>query len=117
MNTEKKPPSVDIVFEKKDPIVKQNINPNKNNENNKTIGKISENEKETVKKIQTKKNRCFSCNKKVGYTGMKCRCEYIFCGNCRYPEQHSCTFDFKTYGKKILEKQNEKIVNNQLETI
>jgi hypothetical protein len=130
MNTEK-PPDIDysseskilknsgIIFEKdpkssisKEPTDKIESNtiitPNKNTEN------LKENSKCT---IQINKNRCWGCNKRVGYTGMECRCNYIFCGNCRYPEQHSCTFDFRAHGRKILEKQNKKIENNQLEEI
>nr|1WG2_A Chain A, zinc finger (AN1-like) family protein [Arabidopsis thaliana] len=43
-------------------------------------------------------NRCFSCNKKVGVMGFKCKCGSTFCGSHRYPEKHECSFDFKEVG-------------------
>lgn len=48
--------------------------------------------------------RCAQCNKKVGFTGIECRCSLVFCGLHRYPEQHSCTFDFKTHDRANLQK-------------
>merc|ERR1711871_1686330 len=49
-----------------------------------------------------KKNRCPICNKKVGFSGIECRCGSIFCPLHRYPDQHQCTFDFKTHDRKTL---------------
>ncbi|KAH9316943.1 hypothetical protein KI387_018712, partial [Taxus chinensis] len=51
-------------------------------------------------------NRCFSCRKRVGLTGFKCRCGNTFCGLHRYAEKHSCTFDFKTAGRESISKAN-----------
>ncbi|EXB37942.1 Zinc finger A20 and AN1 domain-containing stress-associated protein 9 [Morus notabilis] len=42
------------------------------------------------------KNRCKSCNKKVGLTGFRCRCGNLFCGRHRLPEAHACNVDYKT---------------------
>ncbi|KAM7277180.1 hypothetical protein ACFE04_019046 [Oxalis oulophora] len=61
------------------------------------------------------KNRCESCNKKVGLTGFKCRCEKTFCGKHRYPQEHSCSFDFKKADIEILIKQNPVIKADKLE--
>ncbi|KAK0597673.1 hypothetical protein LWI29_027448 [Acer saccharum] len=33
------------------------------------------------------KSRCKNCNKKVGLTGFKCRCGYLFCGMHRSPHR------------------------------
>ena len=33
---------------------------------------------------QINTSRCFSCNKKIGLTGFKCRCSYVFCSEHRY---------------------------------
>ncbi|CAM9886317.1 unnamed protein product [Heterosigma akashiwo] len=46
--------------------------------------------------IQKNRKRCFTCRKKVGLTGIECRCKYVFCGTHRYPDAHDCQFDFKT---------------------
>ncbi|MCD7446970.1 hypothetical protein HAX54_020748 [Datura stramonium] len=51
-------------------------------------------------------NRCLTCRKKVGVVGFKCRCGSTFCGTHRYPEQHDCTFDFKSQGKEAIAKAN-----------
>lgn len=51
-------------------------------------------------------NRCFSCRKRVGLTGFKCRCGNTFCGLHRYAEKHSCSFDFKTAGREAIAKAN-----------
>merc|ERR1712218_298293 len=42
-----------------------------------------------------KKNRCFSCKKKVGLTGFTCRCGGLFCSINRYSDKHDCSFDYK----------------------
>jgi len=56
---------------------------------------------------------CFKCKKKVGLTAIKCKCGYAFCGKHRYPEEHSCTFDFKSYDRKKLENANPVISSNK----
>lgn len=56
--------------------------------------------------MQTKKNRCFSCGKRVGLTGFKCRCGDLFCGIHRYSEKHNCTFDYKAAGREAIAKAN-----------
>jgi len=56
--------------------------------------------------IQKNKKRCWECKKKVGYTGIECRCGYVYCGAHRYPDQHLCTYDYKTSGRQELAKRN-----------
>ncbi|GAB2274082.1 hypothetical protein Dimus_008852 [Dionaea muscipula] len=51
-------------------------------------------------------NRCGCCNKKVGVMGFNCKCETTFCGVHRYPEELSCTFDFKGAGRNAIAKAN-----------
>ncbi|KDP21233.1 hypothetical protein JCGZ_21704 [Jatropha curcas] len=62
----------------------------------------------------TVKNRCESCNKKVGLTGFACRCGKVLCGSHRYPKEHSCTFDFKKADRDCLIKQNPLIKSDKL---
>ncbi|CAF2055516.1 BnaC06g41230D [Brassica napus] len=52
-----------------------------------------------------RKQRCETCHRKVGVTGFSCRCGHIFCGSHRYPEEHSCPFDYKQSGRLTLAKQ------------
>ncbi|KAH9303316.1 hypothetical protein KI387_014899, partial [Taxus chinensis] len=59
-----------------------------------------------VPQRQTKANRCFSCGKRVGLTGFKCRCGDLFCGLHRYSEKHNCTFDYKAAGREAIAKAN-----------
>lgn len=58
---------------------------------------------------QPKSNRCLTCNRKVGLTGFKCKCESTFCGTHRYPEKHDCTYDFKVAGRDAIAKANPAI--------
>lgn len=63
------------------------------------------------------RNRCGSCKRRVGLTGFTCRCGTTFCGTHRYPEQHGCTFDFKTMGKEAIAKANPVIKAAKLNKI
>lgn len=47
---------------------------------------------------------CLVSAVQVGYTGISCRCNYVFCSLHRYPEQHSCDFDFKTSDRNDLKR-------------
>ncbi|KDP22380.1 hypothetical protein JCGZ_26211 [Jatropha curcas] len=66
--------------------------------------------------VSTVKNRCESCNKKVGLTGFACRCGKVLCGSHRYPKEHSCTFDFKKADRDRLIKQNPLIKCDKLDS-
>lgn len=74
---------------------------------------LSDEEKEKNKIVQTDFTRCFTCNKKVGLTMIKCRCGLGFCGKHRYPESHACDFDFKALGKKQIMELNPLIASNK----
>ncbi|XP_050156330.1 zinc finger A20 and AN1 domain-containing stress-associated protein 1-like [Malus sylvestris] len=54
----------------------------------------------------SQKKRCLSCKKRVGPIGFECRCGGVFCGKHRYPEEHSCSVDYKKTGQYLLTKQN-----------
>jgi len=41
-------------------------------------------------------SHCATCNKKTGIVPFDCKCGSVFCAKHRYPEEHACTFDFKT---------------------
>ncbi|XP_065190981.1 uncharacterized protein LOC135821985 [Sycon ciliatum] len=53
-----------------------------------------------------KKRRCHfpSCRTKLSLTDIECRCGMRFCSLHRYPEKHSCTFDYKSLGRQELDK-------------
>lgn len=54
------------------------------------------------KKVQKDRKKCFQCKAKVGLLGFECRCAYVFCGVCRYPDKHACGFDFHAHDKARL---------------
>ncbi|KAG5621234.1 hypothetical protein H5410_006452 [Solanum commersonii] len=56
--------------------------------------------------IKTKPQRCMICRKKVGLIGFNCKCDEVFCETHRYPEEHACTYNFKSIGRAILSKEN-----------
>lgn len=51
-------------------------------------------------------NRCFSCKKRVGLTGVKCRCGNTFCYLHRYSDEHNCPYDYKTAGRDVIAQAN-----------
>ncbi|ETV92015.1 hypothetical protein H310_13541 [Aphanomyces invadans] len=58
------------------------------------------------KPVQTNKSRCWECKKKIGLTGIECRCGFVYCGIHRYADQHECTFDHKAADIAELAKRN-----------
>mmetsp|Transcript_5158 Transcript_5158/g.12511 ORF Transcript_5158/g.12511 Transcript_5158/m.12511 type:complete len:443 (-) Transcript_5158:258-1586(-) len=69
------------------------------------------------KKVQTNKNRCFFCNKKVGYLGFECRCMFTFCEKHRFPDAHKCKFDYKRQHQNKLKKDNQALTRNKMTKI
>lgn len=65
---------------------------------------------------QTNHNRCFSCNKRVGFTGFKCRCEYTFCSTHRHSNKHNCTFDYKALGRDAVAKANPAVIKDRVDS-
>ncbi|CAN4103234.1 unnamed protein product [Withania somnifera] len=64
-----------------------------------------------------KKQRCMVCKKKIGLIGFSCRCSKgMFCKVHRYPEEHACTFDFKSNGRITSAKENPLCKADKLET-
>ncbi|XP_059628863.1 zinc finger A20 and AN1 domain-containing stress-associated protein 5-like [Cornus florida] len=51
-------------------------------------------------------NRCVGCRRKVGLTGFRCRCGELFCSEHRYTDRHDCSFDYKTYGREAIAREN-----------
>lgn len=75
---------------------------------------------------------CDFCKKrKINIIPYKCKCgQEKLCSKCRYPETHECivclyktdytvserdcTYDFKTEGKILIEKNNPRIIANKI---
>ncbi|KAL5570042.1 hypothetical protein UlMin_026617 [Ulmus minor] len=71
----------------------------------------------SVENLSCEKKRCDSCNKKVGLTGITCRCGNLFCGRHRLPEVHKCNFDYKSAAREVLTKQNPVCKADKLQRI
>jgi len=62
--------------------------------------------------------RCHTCKKKIGIAcRYQCRCGLTFCATHRYPETHSCTFDYKTEGRNQIREANPVIVAPKIQNI
>ena len=61
--------------------------------------------------------RCFHCNKKIGISGFKCRCDYTFCASHRQYNKHNCTFDFKSHSREALSKANPAVIADKIEKV
>jgi len=71
-------------------------------------------EEKEERPVQHNRERCWTCNKKVGLTGFTCRCEYVFCSTHRYADEHKCTFDYKKMGREVLAKANPTVAADKL---
>jgi hypothetical protein len=67
--------------------------------------------------LQKIKTRCWQCKKKIGITGIDCKCGFIFCGIHRYPAEHACQFDHKARHQETLRKNNQQIVSKKFDSI
>jgi hypothetical protein len=65
--------------------------------------------------VQKHKTRCWTCHKRVGITGIECRCRYIFCGKHRYADAHDCTYDHKRLQRRKLEKDLEYVATSKFD--
>jgi len=63
------------------------------------------------------KKRCVCCNVKVGLMSFTCSCGKEYCMKCRYPEEHKCTFDYKSKAKENLTQSNPLVVARKVQTI
>ena len=61
-----------------------------------------------------KRNRCHVCNKRVGLTGIVCRCGGMYCGLHRYVDTHGCTFDYKATERERISKMNPVILAGKI---
>lgn len=57
--------------------------------------------------------RCPVCAKRVRLTAIKCKCGLAFCDRHAHAEDHSCSFDYKTHGREILDAKNPRITTQR----
>jgi predicted nucleic acid binding AN1-type Zn finger protein len=68
-------------------------------------------------KGKKKNNRCAVCRKKVGLTGIECRCGGLFCGVHRYSDRHNCTFDYHEMAVQEIRRDNPLVVSEKIQKI
>lgn len=61
---------------------------------------------ETIAVVKKEVNRCSGCRKKVGLTGIRCRCGELFCSAHRYSDRHDCSYDYKAAGRDAISREN-----------
>ncbi len=84
----------------------------------KNENKVIDSSENTTEEIKVKKNnRCNSCNKKTGLTGFICKCQNNYCSAHRHAESHSCNFDYKSDGFKLLQQINQKCIADKVNKI
>lgn len=83
------------VFKKIDPTINENKSAS---ENNKFINK-KEVKKKSKKRKKKEPKRCQldTCNCKLGFVKIQCRCGDYFCSKHR--QNHNCTYDYKKNSK------------------
>ncbi|XP_040290992.1 AN1-type zinc finger protein 4 [Bufo bufo] len=74
--------------------------------------------KSAIRSKKKASKHCFLCGKKTGLaTSYECRCGNNFCATHRYAETHSCTYDYKTAGRRYLQESNPVITAPKLPKI
>ena len=67
-----------------------------------------------VKNNKTSKCNLTECNKKLQLTDLICKCNNTYCSKHRLPEIHKCTYDYKTFGRNLLDKQNQPCIAKKI---
>eukprot|EP00800_Vazella_pourtalesii_P009601 TRINITY_DN2414_c0_g1_i1.p1 TRINITY_DN2414_c0_g1~~TRINITY_DN2414_c0_g1_i1.p1 ORF type:complete len:186 (+),score=32.69 TRINITY_DN2414_c0_g1_i1:53-610(+) len=72
---------------------------------------------EGTPELKKKRNRCETCNRKVGLTGFTCHCKKLFCSEHQYPDEHNCEIDYKLLGREQLKKSNPLVVAEKIKKL
>ena len=67
--------------------------------------------------VPVKKNRCGSCNKKLGLMPFSCRCGGLYCVEHRADVAHNCSFDYQEEHRKALGEHLVKVVGQKLDKV
>uniref|UniRef100_A0A8C9F8U1 AN1-type zinc finger protein 5 n=1 Tax=Pavo cristatus TaxID=9049 RepID=A0A8C9F8U1_PAVCR len=74
-------------------------------------------DKTSLEKPKQKKNRCFTCRKKIGLTGFDCRCGNLFCAIHRYSDMHACPYDYKAEAAEKIRKENPVVIAEKIQKL
>ena len=68
-----------------------------------------------LKSIKTMtKIKCAKCAKKISLFTFTCKCERVFCINCRNSIDHDCSYDHVSDERRKLQLENQKVVGDKL---
>jgi hypothetical protein len=67
--------------------------------------------------VRPKRCQGVECKAKILLSDFACQCKGFYCSKHRYAESHSCTFDYKAAGNKLLEKSLVKAVADKVDRI
>ncbi|KER28602.1 hypothetical protein T265_04644 [Opisthorchis viverrini] len=59
-------------------------------------------------------SRCHACHKRIGLTGLQCRCGFTFCGYHRYTDRHDCTFNYQEQGQNDIRRANPEVKGEKI---
>lgn len=72
----------------------------------------------TPQRRRGRRKRCEQCSQRLGVaTTYECRCGGLFCAQHRYAETHTCTFDYRTAGRNMIQMTNPLVAPNKLPKI
>lgn len=60
--------------------------------------------------------KCSECKRKTPMC-VTCKCERTLCFECRYPEDHECTFDYRAEQKEKLVTENPVVKTEKLQKV
>ncbi|NXN27867.1 ZFAN5 protein, partial [Nycticryphes semicollaris] len=80
-------------------------------------GRCTAEGKAASEKPKQKKNRCFTCRKKIGLTGFDCRCGNLFCAIHRYSDMHACPYDYKAEAAEKIRKENPIVIAEKIQKL
>jgi hypothetical protein len=62
--------------------------------------------------------KCSQCKKKLNIcNSITCKCNKLFCMEHRYYDKHDCPINYKEIERKIIEKNNPKVIAEKILTI
>jgi len=59
----------------------------------------------------------WKCNKKLGVSGIECRCGYVFCGAHRYAGEHDCRFNYVREQQRKLLRENPALKRDKMDKL
>ncbi|CAD8139896.1 unnamed protein product [Paramecium pentaurelia] len=67
--------------------------------------------------VQQDPSKCYVCKRKLGISGIQCKCKIVFCNKHRLPEDHNCTYDHAEKARQLLIKNNPLVDHKKLEEL